>query len=207
MGWAQLLAHPDVHTTVAAGSDVALLAYHGGLESGTYEVALGAARRSGASLYAVRQPDALGWHVSSILVDPRADPDLAATLARARVALSLHGYGRRSRPWDILLGGSNRDLAATLAAALRDGQGATTLLGAATVVDDLASIPVPLRGLHRDNPVNRPADGGVQIELPRQVRRSPAHLAWVTDAVARVATGASLPSGPSPGGPPRGATS
>jgi phage replication-related protein YjqB (UPF0714/DUF867 family) len=34
------------------------------------------------------------------------------------------------------------------------------------VIDDLEAIPTPLRGVHRNNPVNLPADGGVQLELP-----------------------------------------
>ncbi len=39
-----------------------------------------------------------------------------------------------------------------------------------TVVTDLDEIPRELRGLHRDNPVNRPGAGGVQLELPPRVR-------------------------------------
>jgi phage replication-related protein YjqB (UPF0714/DUF867 family) len=38
------------------------------------------------------------------------------------------------------------------------------------VVDDLALIPAPLRGLHPENPVNRARGGGVQLELPPRVR-------------------------------------
>jgi phage replication-related protein YjqB (UPF0714/DUF867 family) len=185
--WTELLAHPAVNTTVTLGSDVAMLAYHGGVEAGTHEVALAAAERSGASLYAVQQPYELGWHVPSALVDPSADPGLAAVLDRARLALSVHGYWRRTRPWEILLGGSNRALAAKLAARLRAGQESRPVLFDAVVIDDLAEIPAALRGLHPDNPVNLPAEGGVQIELSRRVRRSPDHLAWVAQSLAEVA--------------------
>jgi phage replication-related protein YjqB (UPF0714/DUF867 family) len=38
------------------------------------------------------------------------------------------------------------------------------------IVDDAEAIPVPLRGLHPENPVNLPRNGGVQIELPPRVR-------------------------------------
>ncbi len=38
------------------------------------------------------------------------------------------------------------------------------------VVDDLDRIPRELRGLHPDNPVNRPRHAGVQLELPPRVR-------------------------------------
>ena len=44
---------------------------------------------------------------------------------------------------------------------------------------DLATIPVELRGLHPDNPVNRPRQAGVQIELPPRVRgTSPLWADW-----------------------------
>ncbi len=38
------------------------------------------------------------------------------------------------------------------------------------VVDDLDEIPLALRGLHPENPVNRTRGGGVQLELPPRVR-------------------------------------
>ena len=38
------------------------------------------------------------------------------------------------------------------------------------VVDDVDLVPDGLRGLHRDNPTNRPRGGGVQIELPPTIR-------------------------------------
>ena len=37
-------------------------------------------------------------------------------------------------------------------------------------MDDLSAIPRALRGMHPDNPVNRPRHGGVQLELPPRVR-------------------------------------
>lgn len=184
MAWSELLAHPEVTTTVVLASKVGLLAYHGGVEQGTFEVAAAAARRAGASLYAVRQPETLRWHVPSAQVDPAEDPDLAAFLSRVRLALSIHGYARRARPWDILLGGQNRELAAVVAEALREALEGTG--EDVNVVDDLAEIPESLRGLHPANPVNLPAGGGVQIELPRRVRRSPEHLARVEDGLVAV---------------------
>ena len=202
MAWPQLLAHPDVTTTVVLASEVGLLAYHGGLETGTFEIATAAARRTGASLYAVRQPETLRWHVPSVEVDPAVDPGLASFLSRVRIALSIHGYRRRDRPWDILLGGQNRSLAAAVADALRDAFDGVILVEGVTgvgdalnevrVVDQLAAIPPSLRGLHPANPVNLPAGGGVQIELPYRLRRSPEHLARVADALVAVLGGSRL---------------
>ena len=64
----------------------------------------------------------------------------------------------------LLLGGGNRELAARLASEL------TGRLPQYTVLDEIDDIPTPLRGLHRDNPVNLPKGGGVQLELPPRVR-------------------------------------
>ena len=64
----------------------------------------------------------------------------------------------------LLLGGRNRELAAHVASHLRTG------LDGYTIVEELDAIPATLRGLHPDNPVNRPRQAGVQIELPPRVR-------------------------------------
>jgi len=76
----------------------------------------------------------------------------------------VHGYGRHGAWTRLLLGGSNRALAATLAASL------AAALPDHEVVDDLDAIPAELRGLHPRNPVNLPPAGGVQLELPPRVR-------------------------------------
>ena len=46
------------------------------------------------------------------------------------------------------------------------------------VVDDVAAIPRPLRGLHPANPVNRPLNGGVQVEIPPGLRWNRDHGFW-----------------------------
>lgn len=140
------------------------MAFHGGLEGGTVEIAEAAAAASGASLYYVTQPPDLRWHVPSRKVDPAQSPRLAAWLDHVEVAIALHGYGRIRRPRRILLGGSNRDLAGRLASHLSNH------LTGFEVVTNLADIPQELRGLHPRNPVNRPRHGGVQVELPPSAR-------------------------------------
>ena len=84
-------------------------------------------------------------------------------------------------------------LAAHLAGHLR------TALPGYEVVDDLDAIPPELRGVHRANPVNRAALGGVQLELPPRgaeldavlVRPPPAtqipHLAPLVDGLVAAA--------------------
>jgi phage replication-related protein YjqB (UPF0714/DUF867 family) len=163
--FAELLAHEGVEEELALRSRFGFLAFHGGnLEAGTDEVAVQAAATAGASLYAVRQPVGLRWHIPSIEVAPEDSPALAEFLDHVDVAVALHGYGRDGWWTRLLLGGRNRELAAHVAAHLR-----TTLPGY-EVIDDLDTIPPELRGVHGANPVNRCPGGGVQLELPPRVR-------------------------------------
>jgi phage replication-related protein YjqB (UPF0714/DUF867 family) len=76
----------------------------------------------------------------------------------------VHGFGRTGLFTTLLLGGQGRNVAAELASSL------SVALPGYDVVDDLEAIPVELRGLHPDNPVNRVRGGGVQLELPPRVR-------------------------------------
>lgn len=162
---ADLLAHDGVVEELVLRSRVGFLALHGGsLERETDVIAREAAAASGASLYAVCQPDDLRWHVPSVRMDPADSPSLAAFLDHVDIVLSVHGYGRDGFFTTLLLGGGDRALASEVAGHLR------TALPGYTVEDDVDAIPQPLRGLHRDNPVNRSAGGGVQIELPPRIR-------------------------------------
>jgi phage replication-related protein YjqB (UPF0714/DUF867 family) len=163
--FAELLAHDGVEEEVQLRSSFGFMAFHGGnLEEGTDAIAAAAAEASGASLYAVRQPVGFRWHIPSIQVTPEDSPSLAAFLAHVDVVVAVHGYGRDGMWTTILLGGGNRELAVHLAAHLRDG------MPGYTVVDDLGEVPLELRGVHRANPVNRSAGGGVQLELPPRTR-------------------------------------
>lgn len=163
--FAELLAHEGVEEDLELRSTFGFMAFHGGnLEAGTDLVAAEAAAQSGASLYAVRQPPSLRWHLPSIEVTPDDSPALGSFLAHVDVAVAVHGFGRADHWTTLLLGGRNRRLASHLAVHLR------TALDGYTVVDDLDEIPRDLRGIHRRNPVNACRHGGVQLELPPRVR-------------------------------------
>jgi phage replication-related protein YjqB (UPF0714/DUF867 family) len=170
--FAELLATPGVEEVIELRSRFGFLAFHGGsLERVTDVVARAAAERAGASCYAVLQPPDLRWHLPSTRFTPAASPALARFVGHVEVAVALHGYGRAGRWTSLLLGGTNRALAAhvgrALAAALPDHE----------VVTDLDRIPPELRGLHRANPVNLPWRGGIQLELPPRVRAMTPHWA------------------------------
>jgi phage replication-related protein YjqB (UPF0714/DUF867 family) len=163
---ADLLGHPGVEEVTELRSRFGFLAIHGGsLEQGTDVVATAAAERARASLYAVRQPDDLNWHVPSTLFDPAVSPALAAFMDHVDAVVSIHGYGRAGMWTTLLVGGGNRLLAGRVAQTLR-----STLGDGFTVLDDMDAIPQPLRGVHPRNPVNLPRRGGAQLELPPRVR-------------------------------------
>jgi phage replication-related protein YjqB (UPF0714/DUF867 family) len=187
---ADLLAHPGVEEVCELRGRFGLMAFHGGsLERGTDVIAEVAATRAGASFYAVRQPEDLNWHLPSVAFDPAASPALARFVAHVETVVAIHGYGRAEMWTTLLVGGTNRPLAARLRAALEAGLG-----DGFTVVDDLEAIPTQLRGQHPRNPVNLPRGGGVQLELPPRVRPGtgaptyrPAYETAVIDALVDIA--------------------
>lgn len=161
----ELLAHPGVEEELVLRSRFGFLAFHGGsLEEMTDVVAVAAAERAGASVYVVRQPPDFQWHIPSTKVDPDHSAALRSFLDHVDVTVAVHGYGRQDMWTTLLLGGGNRELAATLRSSL------SSRLPEYEILHDLDRIPVNLRGLHPDNPVNLPRSGGVQLELPPRVR-------------------------------------
>lgn len=163
--FAELLAAHGVEERLVLRSRVGFMAFHGGsLERMTDVIAEAAAEPAGASFYAVVQPDDLRWHVPSKFIDPAASPSLTAFLDHVDVAIALHGYGRDDWWTTILAGGSHRELAADAASEIE------AALPDYDVRHELDRIPVELRGLHPDNPVNRCRHGGIQLELPPRVR-------------------------------------
>ncbi len=101
------------------------------------------------------------------------------------MVISVHGFGgvrdADDRWTTALLGGTNRELAAELGDAL------TRALPGYRWIADLDVIPRHLRGLHPANPVNRVAQGGVQLELPPRVRRAGADYDSLVTTLASVA--------------------
>jgi phage replication-related protein YjqB (UPF0714/DUF867 family) len=174
----ELLARDGVEEHSALRGKVGFLAFHGGaLERVTDAVARDAAERCDASYYAVLHPDDTS-HIPSKLVDPAHSPRLRAFLDHVDIAIAVHGYGRDDRRHDVLLGGRYRRLATHLRVHLQ------AALPEYQHIDDLAAIPRELRGLHPDNPVNRPRRAGVQIELPPLLRWHREAWAWSDTAPA-----------------------
>ncbi len=167
----ELLAHSGVEEELILRSDFGIMAFHGGhLEAYTDHIAVETAARCDASLYVVRQPRNLRWHIPSSRFRPEESDRLRAFCNHVRTVITLHGFRRRHMPDSVLLGGHNRTLASVVSQHLRHA------LPEYVVEDSLAAIPIALRGLKADNPVNIPADQGVQIELPPRIRHQ--HEFW-----------------------------
>jgi phage replication-related protein YjqB (UPF0714/DUF867 family)/gamma-glutamylcyclotransferase (GGCT)/AIG2-like uncharacterized protein YtfP len=161
--FSELLGDPSVAEESVLRSRFGFMAIHGGgLERMTDVIAERAAEQAGASVYLVRHPPDYPHHLSSTRYAATESPRLAEFLDHVEVVVSLHGYGRIGRSTQLLAGGANRELAAHLAACIE--------LPGYQVIVDLDEIPLKLRGMHRDNPVNRPAMAGTQLELPSRVR-------------------------------------
>jgi len=165
--FSELLAMPGVTEVCELRGPIGFMAYHGGsLEAQTDVIAALAAERSGASYYAVLQPDDVQWHIPSHKVSPTSSRLLQTFVDHVQIVITIHGFGHRDHFTSLLLGGQNRDLAHHVAGHLRP------LLPDYDVITELERIPKDLRGLHPDNPVNLPARQGVQIELPPRIRGS-----------------------------------
>ncbi len=170
---AQLLDRADVLEELEIRSRFGFMAYHGGtLEKATDPIAREAAALAGASYYGLLQSDPEPIHITSKKLIPDQSASLAAFLEHVEVVITVHGYGREHLFHSVLLGGTNRALARHVAAHARFA------LPRYTFEDDLKDIPAELRGQHQLNPVNKPRDAGVQIELPPTIRWNRDEWGW-----------------------------
>ena len=171
---AGLLAVGGVSEELELRSTVGVCALHGGgLERATEVVAREVAARTGSSYYALVQPDGSRRHLPSTRFTSGVSDRLDAFLDRVATVMSIHGYGRHADFWAVLVGGANRRLAHHVAGHLRG-----VLPEQYRVVDDVHAMPHTLRGMHPENPVNRPVGGGVQVELPPSIRWNRDHQDW-----------------------------
>ena len=118
----QLLAHEGVEEVLELRSRFGFMAFHGGsLEQMTDVIAAAAAEAAGASYYGVLQPPDLQWHIPSTAIDPAHSERLAAFVDHVDVTIAVHGYGREGYWTTLLLGGTNRELAAHVGRHLAGG--------------------------------------------------------------------------------------
>jgi phage replication-related protein YjqB (UPF0714/DUF867 family) len=164
----ELLACRGVQEELILRSQFGFMAFHGGsLERETDRIAVVAAEAAGASLYVVRQPPYLRWHIPSTLFVPDQSNKLCAFFEQVDIVMTVHGFRRKGFGRHVMLGGRNRRLARHIAATMRSA------LPGYVFEHDLSRIPKPIRGLRAENPVNLAPHGGVQVELPPMIRVGP----------------------------------
>ena len=163
--FAELLGRPGVSEVLQLRSRFGFMAFHGGwLEEVTDDIAMTAAGRSGASVYACLQGPDDQWHLPSHCFDPADSPVLRQFLDHVDVVVAVHGFGSPRLLRAVLLGGRNRMLASHVAVHL------IGRLPHYEILHRLDEIPRSLAGQHPRNPCNLPRYGGVQIELPPRIR-------------------------------------
>lgn len=182
----ELLSVRGVTEECVLRSPVGIMALHGGSQDrGTDYIARRVAERSGASYYTIVQPFDVRVHLTSRRHDPDHSATLRGFLDHCRIAISVHGFGRdgfalwlepargpvidaygpavRGRQQGpltgIIIGGLNAALT----------QRARQMLDARIAGYHVADERVRL-GFHPENPVNLPAQHGVQVELPPGLR-------------------------------------
>ena len=169
-----LLARSEVTEVCDLRSNFGIMAFHGGnLERCTDVIATEVAQRTNSSLYAVIQAPPMREHIPSTAFDPDHSDALDSFVGHVDTVIAIHGYGRKDRFWDLLLGGRNRPLASHIGDHLREG-----IDDRFGIIDDLDDIPQGLRGQHPANPVNLPDNTGVQIELPPTTRWNREEAEW-----------------------------
>lgn len=186
MDLAGLLALPGVEEVCELRSAVGFMALHGGSQDrGTHEIASRAAAQSGASYYAIVQPQDLRFHLTSRRHDPEQSSAMRAFLGHVEIAISVHGFGRDG--FNFYLDTATAPVIEPYGPARRGRQSGPLrgiIVGGlnAPLVDAACRLLVERLegyragservrlGFHPDNPVNLPSSHGVQIELPPALR-------------------------------------
>jgi phage replication-related protein YjqB (UPF0714/DUF867 family) len=154
---------------VLAGS-LGLLAPHGGrIEPGTEAIAQFVAERTGASLYVYAGQRPAGnraLHLHSHRLRPEARPLLLRFLAHVDAAIAIHGHGRLPR--HVYVGGLNEAMVQRFSEFVRP------VLSRYDWIVDPGEIPQEIRGRDPNNIVNLPPARGMQLELPKALRRTQA---------------------------------
>jgi phage replication-related protein YjqB (UPF0714/DUF867 family) len=173
-----MVEHAKADELLHVAGPVGLLALHGGgIEPGTETMARFVARETGASLYVYAGRLSRGnlrLHRPSHRTS-EIRPLLQGFLDHVRVAISIHGHGRSLRR--VYLGGLNEALIRRFADMAR------AVLPQYEWVSEPSAIPPELRGQHPRNTVNLPPDKGVQLELPRSLRRTGARAKLAGDGL------------------------
>jgi phage replication-related protein YjqB (UPF0714/DUF867 family) len=158
----------DTSEHLHLGSSLGLVAIHGGgIEPGTEEIARFVAHHSGASLYVSAGRLATGnlsLHRPSHRTKLQDRPLVMKFLNHVDMAISIHGHRRNERC--AYVGGLHQAMVHQFVKV------AQAALCEYEWIFDPESIPPEIRGQNPNNIVNLPPAQGMQLELPRDLRRT-----------------------------------
>ena len=158
----------DTSEHLHLGSSLGLVAMHGGgIEPGTEEIARFVAYHSGASLYVYAgrlSTGNLSLHRPSHRMKLEDRPLVMQFLNHVNMAISIHGHGRNERC--AYVGGLHQAMVHQFV------EVAQAALCHYEWIFNPESIPSGIRGQNPNNIVNLPPAQGMQLELPRDLRRT-----------------------------------
>jgi phage replication-related protein YjqB (UPF0714/DUF867 family) len=157
----------DVEEYLHLAGPLGVIAIHGGgIEPGTEEIARYVANRSGASLYVYAGRRAAGnilLHQSSHTINIEKRPLAVQFLNHVKIAISIHGHGRKKNR--VYTGGLHQNMVQRFVELARP------VLSAYEWISNPEITPPELRGQSPFNIVNLPPGRGMQLELPRKLRK------------------------------------
>jgi len=158
----------DTSEHLHLGSSLGLVAIHGGgIEPGTEEIARFVAYHSGASLYVHAgrlSTGNLSLHRPSHRMKLEDRPLVMQFINHVNMAISIHGHGRNERC--AYVGGLHQTMVHQFV------EVAQAALSQYEWISNPESIPPEIRGQNPNNIVNLPPAQGMQLELPRDLRRT-----------------------------------
>jgi phage replication-related protein YjqB (UPF0714/DUF867 family) len=158
----------DTSEYLHLGGSLGLVAVHGGgIEPGTEEIARFVAHHSGASLYVYagrRSKGNLSLHRPSHRIKFQDRPLVMQFLNHVNMAISIHGHGRNERC--AYVGGLHQAMVHQFV------EVAQAALSHYEWIFAPESIPPEIRGRNPNNIVNLPPAQGMQLELPKDLRRT-----------------------------------
>jgi phage replication-related protein YjqB (UPF0714/DUF867 family) len=147
---------------------VGILAVHGGrLDSGTEQITNYVHQNTPASMYVMssRRGPVKKHRVASTKIAHTHSKRLRDIVGHSKYNISIHGHSKPGQEKTVYVGGENAAMRKKVAARLKQ-----YLPNEYRIEYDVSKMPRNIRGTGR-NVVNRSAEGGVQVELPKELRQ------------------------------------
>jgi phage replication-related protein YjqB (UPF0714/DUF867 family) len=147
---------------------VGVLVPHGGkLDIGSEQIGNYVEQNTPASMYVMssRRGDVKKHRVSSTKIAHTHSKHLNEVISHSKYNISIHGHSKPGHEKTVYVGGENAHIRKKIAAKLKQ-----YLPDEYAIEYDVNKMPRNVRGTGR-NVVNRSEEGGVQVELPKELRQ------------------------------------